>query len=210
VTDYFIFVPIAYLIGSIPFGYVITRFILKMDVRQIGSGKTGMTNVMRAAGTKVGIAVLLLDMGKAVVAIALPKFLIDSPGVDAAAGIAALIGHIWPIYIGFKGGSGVAPGWGGLFMLWWLPGLIGTGLGVPVVFLTRHVSAGSLVGATTGALAIVIFAAFEFHVPREYMWYGIVGAPLIILRHRGNIGRLLRGEERKIGVRAGPKAPKQQ
>ncbi|MDA1188100.1 MAG: glycerol-3-phosphate 1-O-acyltransferase PlsY [Chloroflexi bacterium] len=206
--DYFIFVPIGYLIGSIPFGYVVVRFVLRKDVRQIGSGKTGMTNVIRAAGTKVGILVLLLDMAKSVVAIALPIAFVDTPGADVGAGLAALIGHIWPLYIGFKGGSGVAPGWGGLFMLWWLPGLIGTAIGIPLVYLTRHVSVGSLVGATSGALSIIVFAALGY-VPTEYMWYGIIGAPLIVLRHRGNISRLLRGEERKISGRTEQQTTKQ-
>lgn len=197
-TDYFIFVPIGYLIGSIPFGYLVVRFVLRTDIRQVGSGKTGMTNVIRAAGPKVGIGVLTLDMGKAVLAIALPIWFTDTPGAHVGAGLAALVGHIWPIFIGFRGGSGVAPGWGGLFPLFWLSGVIGTVLGLPIVYLTRRVSVGSMVGATTGSLSIVVFALLGV-VPLEYMWYGIIGAPLILFRHRGNIRRLLRGEERRIG-----------
>ena len=92
----------------------------------------------------------------------------------------------------------LAPGWGGLFPLFWLSGVIGTVLGLPIVYLTRRVSVGSMVGATTGSLSIVVFALLGV-VPLEYMWYGIIGAPLILFRHRGNIRRLLRGEERRIG-----------
>jgi glycerol-3-phosphate acyltransferase PlsY len=203
VTAYFIFIPIGYLIGAIPFGLVATWLTKRVDVRNYGSGKTGMTNVMRTAGVKVAVAVLLLDMGKAVLAIALPIIFADTPGAEAGAGLAALVGHIWPVYVGFRGGRGIGPGWGGLFMLHPLAGVIATAIGIPVVLISRYVSLGSLVGATSGAAAIVVFATVDI-VPMEYIWYGIIGATLIVYKHRDNVGRLLRGEERKIGVAAQP------
>jgi glycerol-3-phosphate acyltransferase PlsY len=203
VTAYFIFIPIGYLIGAIPFGLVATWLTKRVDVRDFGSGKTGMTNVMRTAGVKVGVVVLLLDMGKAVLAIALPIIFADTPGADAGAGLAALVGHIWPVYVGFRGGRGIGPGWGGLFMFHPLAGVIATGIGVPLVLVTRYVSLGSLVGAVSGAIVILVFALVGI-VPFEYMFYGIIGATLIVYKHRDNIVRLLRGEERKLGVAARP------
>lgn len=202
-TAYFIFIPIGYLIGAIPFGLLATWLIKRVDVREYGSGKTGMTNVIRTAGVKVGVAVLLLDMGKAVLVIALPIAFADTPGADAGAGLAALVGHIWPVYVGFRGGRGIGPGWGGLFMLHPFAGVIATAVGLPIVLVTRYVSLGSLVGAVSGAIAIIAFAVADI-VPAEYMWYGIIGATLIVFRHRDNVGRLVRGEERKLGAAAQP------
>lgn len=202
-TAYFIFIPIGYLIGAIPFGLVATWLAKRVDVRNYGSGKTGMTNVMRTAGVKVGVAVILLDMGKAVLAIALPIAFADTPGADAGAGLAALVGHIWPVYVGFRGGRGIGPGWGGLFMFHPLAGVIATAIGIPIVLMSRYVSLGSLAGAVSGAIVIIVFATVDI-VPLEYMWYGVVGAALIVYKHRDNIVRLLRGQERKLGAAAQP------
>ena len=197
-TDYLVFTPIGYLLGSLPFGLIATRLVKRVDVRDFGSGGTGMTNVIRTAGVKVGVVVLALDMGKAVVAVALARGLADSPGAEAAAGLAALVAHIWPIFGRFRGGKGTAPGWGGLFMLCPLCGLAATAVGLPLVIITRYVSVGSLLGASSGAILLIILAAVGVQ-PFEHMWYGIIGVVLVVGRHKDNVERLMKGEERRLG-----------
>ena len=198
-VEYVVFVLVGYLIGSIPFGLIAARLASGVDVRDFGSGKTGMTNVIRTSGKKVGALVLVLDMSKAVVAIALARYAFGAePGVHAAAGIAALLGHNFPVFAGFRGGRGIATGWGGLFIFTPWSGLIATAVGIPLIAMTRYVSLGSMVGATAGAVSLIVFAAVGL-VATEYMWYGIVGAPLVLLRHYDNILRLIKGTERKFG-----------
>ncbi len=201
-VDYVIFIAVGYVIGSVPFGLLAARFASGVDVREHGSGKTGMTNVIRTSGRKVGAAVLLLDMSKAVVAIALARYAYGAePGVHAAAGLAALVGHNFPAFAGFRGGRGIASGWGGLFIFTPWSGLIATAVGIPLVAITRYVSLGSIAGATAGSVSLIVFAAVGF-VETEYMWYGIVGAPLVLVRHHDNVARLIRGTERKLGAGA--------
>ena len=203
-AEYVLFIAVGYVIGSVPFGLLAARLASGVDVREFGSGKTGMTNVIRTSGRRVGAAVLLLDMSKAVVAIALARYAYGAePGVHAAAGLAALVGHNFPVFAGFRGGRGIASGWGGLFIFTPWSGLIATAVGIPVVALTRYVSLGSLAGATAGAVSLIVFAATGM-VETEYMWYGIVGAPLVLARHHDNVVRLINGTERKLGA---PKQP---
>ncbi len=201
--DYLIFLPIGYLIGSVPFGIIAGLLFGAGDIRRMGSGKSGMTNVMRTVGVKVAVTVLLLDMGKAVIAVTIARSFEAAEGAVAGAGLAALIGHVWPVFAGFKGGRGTAPGWGGLIILSPIAGLVATLIGLPLVGLSRYVSVGSIAASGLGALTIVVMAAMGYE-PREYMWYGIVGGPLIVYLHKDNIRRLVRGEERRIGQKARP------
>ena len=199
-VEYFVFIVVGYLVGSVPFGLIAARVASGVDVRNFGSGKTGMTNVIRTSGRKVGVLVLLLDMSKAIIAIALAKFAFDTTGgVHAAAGLAALAGHNFPVFAGFRGGRGIATGWGGLFIFTPWAGLIATAVGLPLVAISRYVSLGSVVGATAGAASLIAFAATGV-VDTEYMWYGIVGAPFVLIRHHDNILRLIRGQERRLGT----------
>ena len=200
-TGYLVMIPLGYLLGSLPFGLIIVWILKRVDVRDFGSGKIGMTNVMRTAGVPAAVVVLLLDMSKAVVAVVIARLLFDSPGTEAAAGLAALFGHNWPVFIGFRGGRGIATGWGCLFVLNPIAGLVATAVGAPVVATTRYVSLGSLLGATSGVIALIVLAATD-HAPLGYIWFGGIGGALVIVQHRDNIQRLLKGRERKIGKRA--------
>ena len=200
-TDYlvFVFVPLGYLLGAIPFGYIAGKLFGGVDVRDHGSGSIGMTNVMRTVSPPVAIMVLALDMGKAVGAVVLARLIVDAPLVETLTGIAVIVGHSWSVFIGFSGGKGTATGWGALFALSPIAGIVASVIGVGLVALTRYVSLGSMVAATLGALTLAIIAIMNDAVPWEYALYGAVGAPIILLKHRDNIQRLLNGEERKLG-----------
>ena len=126
------------------------------------------------------------------------RLLFDTTGVEAAAALAVIIGHNWPVFIGFRGGRGTASGWGGLLILSPIAGLIATVVGVSLVGLTRYMSLGSITAAALGSAVLVVLAMIG-QEPLVYSWYGIIGGTLIVVRHRDNIQRLLNGTERKIG-----------
>ena len=159
-----------------------------------------MTNVLRVAGKRAAAGVLLLDMGKGVVAVVLARYFFDSPGVEAASALAVIFGHNWPVFIGFRGGRGTASGWGALLVLSPIAGLIATAIGLTLVAATRYVSLGSVSAAALGSVAIIALALTGiYETPLVYTWYGAIGGTLIVLRHRDNIRRLLNGTERKMG-----------
>jgi glycerol-3-phosphate acyltransferase PlsY len=197
---FLIMIPVGYLIGAVPFGYLAGKLFANVDIREHGSGSIGMTNVLRTAGARVAIGVLLLDMGKGVLAVVITRLAFDSHGAEAAAALAVLFGHSWPVFIGFRGGRSTASGWGGLLILSPIAGLIAAIVGIPLIALTRYVSVGSIGAASLGSLALVVLALTGiFETPQVYGWYGIIGGALIVFRHKENILRLFNGTERKIG-----------
>ncbi len=206
--DYLIVVPLGYLIGSIPFGLVVGWLFRRVDVRRHGSGRTGMTNVLRTAGLPAAVLVLALDMAKSVGAVLIAMAVSDSAAAHALSGVAAICGHIWPIYVGFKGGRGTACGWGGLFVLSPISGLIASVIGLGMLGATRYMSLGSILGAASGSVALIVMSVAGME-PLGYLWYGLLGAPLIVFSHRDNIDRLRRGEERRVG-QAEPGSPEAQ
>ena len=196
---------IAYLLGSIPFGYLIVRQKLGDDIRQSGSGGTGATNVSRRAGKTAGVITLLLDAFKGTLAVLLAKMLLTGPPplVDrlvAAAAIAVIVGHIFPVWLKFRGGKGVATGVGVFLILAPVALLCAGVLFVAIVALTRFVSLGSITAAT--ALPVCVWLQGVFVEPvadlGPLLTAAILGALLIIFAHRGNIGRLARGTESRI------------
>jgi glycerol-3-phosphate acyltransferase PlsY len=211
-TDYFLVIAIGYLLGSIPFGVMAGWLVKRVDVRDYGSGSTGMTNVLRTIGRPAAALVLLLDMGKAVLAVALARVLsadagVDAaavlapsadPGVDAAAALAALVGHVLPLFISFRGGKGTAIGWGALLILSPISGLVATVVGLAALGLSRYMSLGSVVAATAGTATLVVLA-LTGQEPLVYIWFSVIGGPIVVARHKDNIKRLLAGEERKLG-----------
>ena len=195
---YIVMLPAGYLLGSLPFGLILGKLSKGVDVRDYGSGSTGMTNVMRTAGAPAAALTLILDMCKAVVAVLIARWLFDAPGAEALGALAALAGHNWPVFVGFRGGKGTAAGWGALIILSPISGLVATLVGVPTVALTRYVSLGSILGTLSGVITLAILIALG-RAPLEYLSFGVVGACMVVGLHKPNILRLIRGEERKIG-----------
>ena len=193
-----VMVPIGYLLGSLPFGLIIAWMAKRVDVRDYGSGKTGMTNVLRTVGVKAAALSMALDMGKSILAVILARVLFDDRGAEVAAAVAALIGHNWPVYVGFRGGRGTASGLGGLFILSPWAGLVAALVGVTTIATTRWVSLGSILGTVSGVVILAVLVALGF-APAEYAWYSIIGGALVVARHWDNILRLVKGKERKIG-----------
>jgi len=194
-------ISIAYLLGSIPFGYLLVRLFRREDVRRQGSRNIGATNVARSGGAKLGAVTLVLDVGKAYLAVEIARHL--APGaydVMVAAAMAAVLGHIFPVWLGFRGGKGVASALGVFLALTW-PSAVGILLVFAVVFaLTRYVSLASIVGAATFPLFGFYFVAQ--HTPM--VKFGFILIPLlIIVKHHGNIRRLLNGTESRFGVGPG-------
>lgn len=204
VIAYLVMIPVGYLLGALPFGLILGKLFKGVDVRKYGSGKTGMTNVMRTAGIPAAALSLALDMGKSMLAVGLALILFrDTPGAHAIAAIAVLIGHNWSVFIGFRGGRGTAPGWGGLIVLSPWSGLVAALVGLPVVGFSRYVSLGSILGTLSGVITLAVLIGLG-RAPVEYMAYVVVGAALVIGLHKDNIQRLISGTERKIGQSALP------
>lgn len=193
-------IVIAYLIGSIPFGYLIVRTKEGGDIRQTGSGGTGATNVSRRAGKAAGVLTLLLDASKGVAAVLIAQNLSGSDWVKAAAAIAVIVGHIFPVWLGFRGGKGVATGVGVFLVLAPIALLCAGVIFVSIVFFTRYVSLGSIMAAALIPLLVWLQNVFVEPVAdlRPLLTAAVVGALLIIVAHRGNIERLARGTESQI------------
>ena len=206
-------VIIGYLLGSIPFGVLISRHRAKVDVRQYGSGKTGATNVLRTVGGKAAAAVFALDLSKGVLAVVFAGLIVDKSylvvgnfglGVLVAqvlAALAAVAGHIWPVFLKFKGGRGVATFFGGLIAMCPVAALFGGEVFVIGAGLTRYVSLGSIAGAV-GTYAVLAPLTIMHGFPIEYLVYTLIGVIVVFVMHRDNIARLISGKERKLGEKS--------
>lgn len=191
---------IGYLLGSISFSYVIAKKIKKVDIRQHGSGNAGATNTLRVLGVGPAIAVLALDIFKGVVAVWFGMFVAqDQSGlVPALGGLAAILGHNWPLYYGFRGGKGVATTIGVLASLVFFPALYAGIIAIITIFITRYVSLGSLL-FTLFTLIFAFLLSDLYTIPIAYVYLAIIVAVLSFIRHRTNIKRLVAGTENKIG-----------
>lgn len=196
----------AYLLGSFPTGYLVGRLGKGVDVRHYGSGSTGATNVQRLFGWGGFALVFAGDFGKGFLAAWAARNLgIDALG-QALAALAALVGHNFPVFLGFRGGRGVATGVGGLFATVPLPAAAGITVAAVIMAATRYVSLGSLVGtalAVPGTLLLVWLGG----TPAEFLAYVAPGVALIVARHSDNIRRLWQGTERKLGEKIAVDAP---
>ena len=201
---------LAYLIGSVPFGYLIVKSRGAGDVRKTGSGGTGATNVTRRAGRAAGVLTLALDAAKGALAVALARWLLTTDSGAgwwvAAAGLAAVAGHVFPVWLGFRGGKGVATGLGVFACLAPLAVLCVVPVFVAVVWATRYVSLGSITASAALPLFVWLCGGRGAPTPTTttaptlapLLTAAAAGAALIVFMHRANIGRLLRGTENKL------------
>ena len=202
-----------YLLGSIPAGYLAGRWLQGVDIRTLGSGSTGATNVLRQFGKGPALVVFLVDVLKGTAAVLLAKALLEpqgaagladsTAGVDSAvvtAGLAALAGHIWPVWLGWKGGKAVATALGMLLGLTWPVGLACFGVFLAVLSVSRIVSLSSVVAAI--ALPLLMLGWFQdqgLGLRWPYLALALLTSSLVIWRHRSNLSRLLAGTEPKLG-----------
>jgi glycerol-3-phosphate acyltransferase PlsY len=192
-----------YLLGSIPFGVIITRLGGAGDVRAIGSGNIGATNVLRTGRKDLALATLILDAGKGAVALLLARWLFGSEAAGAIAGASAFIGHLFPVWLGFKGGKGVATFFGLLIAALWPLGLMAGAIWILTAFLFRISSLSALTAAAAAPLlALLPLAMLGLPASTPIILLAVFTALLIYVRHAANIARLLKGTEPRIGAKA--------
>jgi glycerol-3-phosphate acyltransferase PlsY len=187
---------LAYAIGSVPFALLLARRWGAPDLRHVGSGNLGAANVLRASGVSAGILVAALDITKGALSVALARYLSDQPSAPAAAGLAAIVGHIYPVWLRFRGGKGVATACGVFSVL--TPLAIGPALSIfaVTVWLTKYVSFGSVLASL--ALPPIAYLTGS---PGAAIVTASAAATLIVFRHRSNLARLHGGQERRFGGR---------
>lgn len=193
-------VVVAYLIGGIPWGVLMAKVTGGPDPRTIGSGRTGGANVMRALGPRLAAASGLLDVLKGIVAVAIAIGVGAGLPVQILAALAAILGHSRSVFIGFSGGRGIAPGFGGLIVLHPIAALVVLPVFAIVLLVGRYSSVASLTATALGALTVIV-TVVAFDLSPLYAIYALASAGMIWLFHRDNIQRLLDGSERRIEFR---------
>jgi len=186
---------ISYLIGSFPTGFLFGKFLKNIDLRTLGSGSTGATNVLRNIGKWPAFSVFLIDVGKGLIAVKIAQIYSNQGLIEVLAGISAISGHIWPVWLKGKGGKAVATGLGMFLALSWQVGLASLGIFLIVLRKTKFVSLSSISAAFF--LPILMFLNLgNFFQP--YFFISVVVSILVIWKHRTNIKRLINGKESKI------------
>lgn len=199
----------SYLLGAVPWGLLVS-LRLGRDLRQHGSGKTGATNALRVVGRRAAAVVFLLDAAKGIIPVLVARALPwpDDTWLGIAMGgaaVAAIVGHCWSLWIRlfsgkWGGGRGVATAVGVMIMVHPLAALIGFGVGIGVILVSRYVSLGSIVGVSVGLLSLGVLV-FAQQIPLWFFPWGLIAGLLVVILHRDNIERLLKGTERKLGQR---------
>ena len=184
---------IGYLLGSMPSGFLAGRWLKNIDLRTIGSGSTGATNVLRNVGKGPALVVFLIDVGKGAAAVLIARALGLGDWIQVLAGLTALAGHIWPVWLGFKGGKAVATGLGLFLGLAWPVGLASFGVFLAVFSLSRYVSLASVLAAIS--LPLLMAAGTDSNAN---LVVALVAMLLVLWRHRSNIKRLINGTEPKL------------
>ena len=185
----------SYLLGSLPTGFLIGKYLKNIDLRTIGSGSTGATNVLRNVGKWPALFVFIIDVGKGLIAVKIAQYYTDQGLIEVIAGISAISGHIWPIWLKGKGGKAVATGLGMFIALSWKVGLASFGTFLIMISLTKIVSLSSITAAIL--LPIYMFKYIgTFNDP--YTIFSFIVAIIVIWKHRSNINRILKGEEPKL------------
>lgn len=186
---------VAYLVGSIPTGIIVVKILGAPDPRTIGSGNIGATNVGRAGGKAAGIITLLGDVLKGFLIILLTFYLFgNSPKAASITGLAVFLGHLFPVFLKFKGGKGVATALGIFLAIGWLEAVLALLIFIVIAAIFRYVSVGSIISAASMPVIFSFFASTQPYIP-----LAAVIAVFIILKHTDNIKRLIQGSENKIG-----------
>jgi acyl phosphate:glycerol-3-phosphate acyltransferase len=190
-----------YLLGAIPTGLIVGRVYKNVDITRVGSQRTGATNVLRTLGPGAAAVVFLCDGLKGVLAVLISNVLTNGDALAASiAAIAAIVGHSYSVFIGFRGGRGVTPGLGALLAIAPVAALIAVALGAVMIILTRYVSLGSVVGTASGGLVLCLMAVAGME-PMPFVIYGSLAAAFIIISHRDNLARIASRTERRLGDR---------
>lgn len=196
--DYAATIVLGYVLGSLPWGLIVGYIWLRRDIRESGSGKTGTTNVLRTAGKIPAALVMILDIAKGAVPALVGRYIFESDGAAVAGACAAVVGHIWPVFAGFRGGRGVASTYGGVLGLTPLLSLGFPVIGAALILASRYVSVMSVVGVPLCAALIALAAALGW-TEWEYVVFAFVATALVEYKHIPNIQRLRAGTEPKIG-----------
>lgn len=191
--EYLLVILASYLVGSIPNGLIIGKTIYNIDLRQFGSKNIGATNAYRTLGLRPALMVFATDAIKGIAGVFIGQYLGGTPIAELLGGIAAITGHNWSVFLAFKGGRGVATGLGVIAVISPLVTAIVFAVWAVIVFFTRFVSLASIIAA-----ALVPITMWFLNARQEYLYFGILAALFVIIRHRPNIERLLNGTEPKI------------
>lgn len=186
---------IGYLFGCFQTAYIVGKLVEKIDIRDYGSGNSGTTNAIRVLGWKLGIVTFVVDVVKAVLAISVTNIIFDSPTAGLYAGLGVIIGHVWPVFLGFKGGKGIASTLGAMLAIDPVIGLIVLVLASVVILISKYVSLGSITMVIIIPISMLIF----HRGASEYLIIGSLVTAITIFKHRSNIKRLLSGTENKLG-----------
>jgi len=202
----FVVIALSYLAGSIPTSIIVSKLFRGIDIRDFGSGNAGATNVLRVLGWKLALIVMVVDVGKGFVAARFiaPLAFQDLPAhpglVQILAGASAVVGHIYTVFAGFRGGKGVGTGAGVMLALYPVPTLICTAVFLALAFSTRYVSLASLIAVTLLPLLLILFKAVLHQPVDSYLLlFAVLVAMLIVFAHRSNIRRLVAGTENRFG-----------
>lgn len=188
---------LSYFLGAIPFGLLVGK-LYGVDIRQVGSGKTGATNVLRSVGVKPALIVFAADLAKGAAPVIIARYVLHSNIAEVCAAMIAVSGHCWSVYIRFRGGRGVTTAAGGLLAMCWPVALVGLGVFFAIVARYRMASLGSLLAPLSVIIMLAVLLALG-KVPVAYLIYALVAVAFIVFTHRDNIARLLSGTERKLG-----------
>lgn len=202
-----ILLVISYLLGGIPTSYIFGKIFKKIDIRNFGSGNVGATNALRVLGVKMGVTTLILDIGKGFIAVYFSKLIMQEKGIEQIElflifiGMTAILGHIFSIYLGFKGGKGVATSAGVFLALIPIPFLIAFLIFFVIVAISKYVSLGSILAAITLVVGELIINFQNGFSQKGYLIFTIIIALFIIIKHKSNIKRLIAGNENKISFK---------
>jgi len=197
VSNSLVLVPIlGYLLGSIPFAYLLARRHRGIDLRQTGSGNVGAANLLRTTTRKIGISAMALDIAKGIASVLVAQRFDAGPAAPAVAGVAAVLGHIYPVWLGFRGGKGVATTCGVFTILAPQATAIAAAVFLGTVWWTRYISLGSIAGSM-----VLPPLAYLMGAPEMTVLAAVVVSAIVLHRHRSNFNRILSGIERRLGQR---------